>query len=248
MQIEILKQPDDCSCGPTCLHAIYKYLGQETPLETVIRDVHCLSRGGTLATLLGTDALRRGFDVTIYSYNLQVFDPSWYKLDCFEMVEKLNLQLEHKKEGPITDATNAYIQFLLEGGKIRFDDLSTTLLKTFFDKQLPVLVGLNSNYLYKTRREVYKSKKKTIYDDVRGEPQGHFVVLYGINEGRMKVADPSKRNHISKTNYYEIDANRIINAIHLGVITHDSNLLVISKLKPDHAKNNSIEFPSVMEV
>ena len=28
---EIQRQPDDVSCGPTCLHAVYRYFGDELP-------------------------------------------------------------------------------------------------------------------------------------------------------------------------------------------------------------------------
>src|SRR5262249_1472255 len=33
LQLDILPQPDDFTCGPTCLHAIYRYLGDEVPLD-----------------------------------------------------------------------------------------------------------------------------------------------------------------------------------------------------------------------
>jgi len=35
LQFEILPQPDDTACGPTCLHALYAYYGHEVPLESV---------------------------------------------------------------------------------------------------------------------------------------------------------------------------------------------------------------------
>ena len=33
----------------------------------------------TLAVLLGCHALRRGYEATIYTFNLQVFDPTWFE-------------------------------------------------------------------------------------------------------------------------------------------------------------------------
>ncbi len=230
MKIDILSQPDDSSCGPTSLHAVYTYLGHKISLESLLEEVRFLSEGGTLAVLLGLDALKRGFNAKIYSYNLRIFDPTWYDLDYHSLVEKLQIQLVHKTGKKFTEATLAYINFLQAGGIISFEDLTQDLLSKYFKMDLPVLAGLNSNYLYRSAREFIKSDKKTIFDDIRGEPQGHFVVLHGMTEnGRIMVADPYIKNPISETNYYVVNINRLINAIHLGIVTYDANLLIISK-------------------
>ena len=59
LEVEILTQPDDFTCGPTCLHALYQYFGDEIPLEQVIREVQFLEGGGTLDVLLANHALKR---------------------------------------------------------------------------------------------------------------------------------------------------------------------------------------------
>ena len=230
MKISILSQPDDNSCGPTSLHAVYTYLGLKIPLESLLSEVKSLSDGGTLAVLLGLDALKRGFNATVYSYNLRIFDPTWSYLGCDYLVEKLKLQLMYKTGKKFTEATHAYINFLQAGGTLSFEELSLGLIKRHFKMKLPVLAGLNSNYLYKSPRELASSQNKTVYDDIKGEPQGHFVVLNGVTrKGKIMVADPYIKNPISQTNYYKVDANRLINAIHLGIVTYDANLLIISK-------------------
>lgn len=78
LQFKILSQPDDTTCGPTCLQAVYRYFGDDMPLEALIADIPSLDEGGTLAVLLGCHALRRGYQATIYTYNLKVFDPTWF--------------------------------------------------------------------------------------------------------------------------------------------------------------------------
>ncbi|MBF0171311.1 MAG: peptidase-C39 like family protein, partial [Nitrospinae bacterium] len=72
LDFDILAQPDDITCGPTSLHAVYRYHGLAVPLREVIGTVKPLVEGGTLAVQLGLDALRRGFSATIYTYDLQV--------------------------------------------------------------------------------------------------------------------------------------------------------------------------------
>ncbi|HMP78240.1 MAG TPA: hypothetical protein PKD54_02200 [Pirellulaceae bacterium] len=78
LHFRILSQPDELTCGPTCLQAVYRFFGDDVPLETVIADIPSLDEGGTLAVLLGCHALRRGYTATIYTFNLKVFDPTWF--------------------------------------------------------------------------------------------------------------------------------------------------------------------------
>jgi hypothetical protein len=51
-KVSILAQPDDRTCGPTCLHALYGYYGDDLPLERVIAEVGDLVSGGTLAATM----------------------------------------------------------------------------------------------------------------------------------------------------------------------------------------------------
>ncbi len=61
LDFEILAQPDDLTCGPTCLQAVYGYYGDPLSIERVIAEVERLENRGTLAVLLGCHALRRGY-------------------------------------------------------------------------------------------------------------------------------------------------------------------------------------------
>ena len=65
IQLEILPQPDDMSCGATCLHAIYRFHGEKMELGNLVDDVEHLDEGGTLGVFLGTHALKRGYKVTL---------------------------------------------------------------------------------------------------------------------------------------------------------------------------------------
>ncbi|CAN5170710.1 C39 family peptidase [soil metagenome] len=87
LPITIQPQPDESSCGPTCLHAIYQFWGDQQTLGTVVDRTGRLEHGGTLAVFLACDALRRGFKATIFTYNLTVFDPSWFAASEASRVE-----------------------------------------------------------------------------------------------------------------------------------------------------------------
>jgi hypothetical protein len=227
IQIEIQGQPDDITCGPTCLHAVYNYFNYDISLEKLISEVHNLENGGTLAVFLGIDALKRGFHARIITYNLMVFDPSWKNLDKKGLIEKLTEQHEIKTSRKLKTAIKAYIKYLNLGGEISFEMLTPSLLKKYFKKGLPLLTGVSATYLYDDKRE-YSIGNKTIYDDIKGEPTGHFIVLQGFNEEhKVRVADPYTDNY-HKNRYYSIEIQRLINSILLGVVTYDANILVIN--------------------
>jgi hypothetical protein len=224
LEFDILPQPDDSTCGPTCLHAIYRYFGDEIPLGQVIREVATLRGGGTLAVMLGNHALARGYRASIYTYNLMVFDPTWFQPGV-DLRERLEMRRQAALNGKQKLAIRNYVEFLERGGRIWYEDLSRGLLRRFLKSGLPILTGLSSTYLYRSMRVT----EDEVDDDIQGEVQGHFVVLSGYDqmEHTVLVADPYSQNPLTGTNLYATDVDRLIGAILLGVITYDANLLII---------------------
>jgi hypothetical protein len=234
LYLDINPQPDATTCGPTCLHAMYRYFSDEISLSRIVSEVRQLEGGGTLAVYLASHALDRGYKATIYTYNLQIFDPTWFSVPANRMEEKLRRQVEHKKNLPgLETATQAYLEFLKRRGRIRFEVLTANLLRRFLKKSLPVLTGLSATYLYNCSRE-YAVGRNLIYDDVKGESTGHFVVLAGY-DGQHRVvlvADPLKPNPVAEGQYYEVGIDRLLCAIMLGVLSYDGDLLIIEPRKP----------------
>ena len=205
---------------------MYKYYGDETSLDEVINSTHALDDGGTLAVFLANAAMRRGYDATIYTYNLQMFDPSWFSDGKVDLSKRLERQAQLKDNPKLRLATTGYLEFLELGGKLRFTDLNRRLIRGILGRQLPVLTGLSCTYLYRSPR-VYGEDDH--YDDVRGEPSGHFVVLAGYHrkDRTVLVADPYLLNPVAEGQFYAVNIDRVICSIMLGVLTYDANLLVI---------------------
>jgi hypothetical protein len=224
---QILPQPDDATCGPTCLHAVYGYFGDPLPLDAVIGEVEPLRTGGTLAVNLARHALRRGYSATIYTYNLDLFDPTWFRpARRGEIAERLRAQAEHKDHARLRDATSSYLDFLALGGRIEHEELSRAFLARLLE-QGPVITGLSATYLYSCPREL--GHDHLVADDVRGHPTGHFVVLadYDEENSHVIVADPLESRPGFDSHRYAVTVDRVLGAILLGVLTYDANLMVV---------------------
>ena len=229
LYIDILPQPDDITCGPTCLHALYHYYDDPVPLNQLISEIPSLEGGGTLAVHLACHALRRGYKATIYTYNLQLFDPTWFVPNGPNISEKLRLQQKYKNDDPLLQvASKAYLDFLEMGGRLRFEVLTPALIRRFLNRSIPLLTGLNATYLYNCSREHGKGNR-LFYDDVCGESTGHFVVLAGYDriQRNVLVFDPFMPNPVSTNQQYHVNIYRLICAIMLGIVTYDDNLLII---------------------
>ncbi len=226
LTLEIHNQPTLSTCGPTCLHAVYRYFGSEISLEQVISETQSLDDGGTLAVMLGCHALRSGYSATIFTYNLQVFDPTWFRSRDTDLSALLRAQAQVKEQRRLRLSTKVYLEFLELGGRVRMEDLTSSLIRKYLKRGIPILTGLSATYLYNEPREL----NNNISDDVRGLPQGHFVVLSGYDpkDRTVQIADPFELNPIRKgENLYEIDLERVLCSIMLGILTYDANLLVI---------------------
>ncbi len=232
LSLEIEAQPNDETCGPTCLHAIYNFYDDQIELNQIIDEATMLREGGTLDVFLANHALRRGYRATIITYNLHVFDPTWFEGGRAKegVAEKLAVQASAKDDRKLRLATKGYLDFLELGGRLRQEDLSAALVRRYLKKSVPILTGLSSTYLYKAMREF---GPKMDDDDVRGEPTGHFVILSGYNSKtrEVTVSDPLFPNPAyGRHQHYSVPIERVINAILLGIVTYDANILIIEPL------------------
>lgn len=228
--VQRILQPDDVTCGPTCLRKVYQYYGLELDIAQVLGEIDRNEDGGTLAVFLGISALRRDFRARLYSYDLRIFDPSWFDLPMPALAEKIHKRIPFLTSAKTIRACQAYLEFLEQGGEMRFDELTPGLLKGILDREHPVLAGLSATYLYRWKRERQLDElDELVPDDVRGEPTGHFVVIAGYEQWgrRFSLRDPSAHVPHTEDGRQVVDAQALINAILLGDLTYDAVLLEI---------------------
>jgi hypothetical protein len=225
LDVPRFEQPDDVTCGPTCLTQVYRFFGYNKTLSEVIAETPRNPDGGTLAVYLGISALASGFRPTIYPYSLSVFDPTWRESSRVRIIDKLRQRKMQMKSYKLRRTIDAYVTYLEDGGQLRFDELTRDLLVEVLRGGQPILTGLSATYLYRTPREYNEQ-----YDDIRGEPAGHFVVICGYypRSDKFVIRDPSAHSPFSRSGKYSVPAERLIPAILLGDVTYDSVLLVLS--------------------
>lgn len=234
--LDILPQPDDATCGPTCLHAVYRFWGDDLPIEQIIREVRSHESRGTLAVLLAQHALERGYKATLWVYALDIFDPTWFRTGV-DVRAKLRDQMGVKSDDRLQFVSREYLRFLEMGGQLRYEEMNPDLIRRLLEPGAPILTGLSATYLYGCSREVDDGTRVS-YDDVRGTATGHFVVLYGYHPETREVlvADPLRENPRFGDQHYSVGMHRLVGAIMLGVLTYDGNLLY---LEPPEGRRRS---------
>jgi hypothetical protein len=223
-------QPDDVTCGPTCLRKVYDFYGMEAGVREIAAEIQRDEDGGTLAVFLGITALARGFHARIYAYDLRIFDPTWFALPMEALAEKIHARFPYLPTAKALRAARAYLEFLRAGGEVCFDELTPALLKRILDRDHPVLAGLSATYLYRMPRERHDPDTHDLVDDdVRGSPTGHFIVVCGYEYWgrRFVLRDPSQHVPLPEDDRQVVGAERLINAILLGDLTYDAVLLEI---------------------
>ena len=232
MNVKILPQPDDVTCGPTSLHAIYHHYGYQISLHRLISEIEMLEGGGTLGVFLGLDALKRGFDATIHSVNLEIFDPTWVNLSMEALADKLRQEYAAKHRAKLRVAIKAYLRFIELGGIVSLKDFKPGLFDRYFKKNVPLIAGVSTTFVYQSKREYTNSDNMSVFDDIHGDPMGHFVVVYGENEEKkFLIADPDCTNPIAHDHYYAVERNRLVHSILLGILTYDSLILAVQPKK-----------------
>jgi hypothetical protein len=227
LDLHVTQQPDDESCGITCLKAIYEYYAHPTSLATLKHEIEHWRTGGTVAVNLARHALAHGYDAEIYTYNLKIFDPTWKDLPPKELSQKLRQRQSRVRSVKQKEVIRFYQDFLRKGGKVRFDDLDEDLMGRLFRLHKPVICGLSATYLYQQSRETHDNEE----DDVAGHPVGHFVVVsaWDPHTRMVTIQDPLRKNPFSDTGTYRLPFVKFSNAVMLGILTYDENLLAIAK-------------------
>ncbi len=230
------RQPDDVSCGPTCLAQVMASFGEEVEIPDLMARIRRNPDGGTQAVHIADLAMELGYRVRLYPFGVRVFDPSWWDLLDSEIIMRLGQRasaLEAAEADPAeVETVLAWRDVLRRGAHVAFKEPSPALIAGILARGRPVIVGLNATWLYRAMRERPDDNES---DDLLGWPVGHFVTVSGYTGGglHLHVRDPSEDapDHLhpegAGRGNYPVPGDRLVHAILLGDLTRDAVLLEI---------------------
>ncbi len=211
-------------CAPASFVSVMSYFGSTIDLEALIKKSSKSCKFRDWDYILGTLALKEGFDVTVHSRSLLIFDSTWFKLERINLMRNLRNQRSYLEEISKSlpgfkrleiEAKCAY-KFLDSGGKIDFSPISKNLITGYLKQNLPVIATFTSQLIFGIPKETSISK-----DPIRGEPWKHTVVIKGYRGDSFFVSDPARKG---STKEYPLQKDLLLD----GIIRYDSNLVVIS--------------------
>jgi hypothetical protein len=218
-------QPDEVTCGPSCLSSVLRFHGIDADLSAVMPLVTRNQDGGTLAPWLGQAALGFGIGVRARPLAVQVFDPTWRGLDAASLRDRLALRTAALREGRLRRVHQAWLDYLDAGGQVNLGgELRSGEIIAALDRGNPLIAGLSVTWLYQVARE---RPADNVPDDIAGMPVGHFVVITGYAGGgdTFFVSDPWPHPPFEGEPHYPVSRRQLTQAILLGDATHDAVIL-----------------------
>ncbi len=190
------------SCIPACLQEVFGYYGEQISQEEIMKISENPKLGMALAEA-GIFSLRHNYRSLIITNNINIFDPTWFKLDSNKL--KLNLNKRAKFVDDLSQFTiDKFIKFLDFGGEINFETISPALFKKYLSIEVPIIIELASTFIYK----LAKSSRPGRFDDaIKGQIEGHGVVIAGFdNKDNFLIIDPNSKKSPSKAGVYWVNS------------------------------------------
>jgi len=188
LKVPYLKQRK-ITCGPSSLQQVFAYYGKKLTLDEILKNVKMFKNFGTWTAYLGLCAMELGYKVKLIYYNVKYVDPTWFKLPRKKLIKKLKQSLKKAKRLKDKRALKSLIKYLEGRGKIEFRIPSKQLLINCLNRKIPPIVCLSCTSLRGNKRVNHKTYRDSEY----GQPEGHFIVVSGYENGKFIIADPSAK-------------------------------------------------------
>ncbi len=222
LNISQISQKTAFSCLPACLQQIFCYYGKQIFQKEILNTLEKPERGMSMPKA-GSLLKEYGFKPLIITNNIHNFDPTWFKLDKAMLIKNLKKRRQFLDKYNIS-LVDEYLEYLKKGGRIKFETIDRDLLIKYLSKSNPIIVELASTFFYKKAKGTGPGK---FDNSIKGEIEGHCVVIAGFKKDKFKVVDPDSRNNpFSKKGIYWIKAKELIASI---FILEGKSLLIIEK-------------------
>lgn len=228
-------QPTNTTCSPTALSMLLDYYGKYFSVDDISRKVPQVKNEkgenfGTINQQMATWCLSLGFDVALYTADIQVIDQSWRDLSKKEVIKRLEARKTGLKVPSLGELWNdaycqSYIDFLEADGDLSIVPFITSQLLYDLIENGPILPLVCFNTLYGTGRTSNYGEKESTPDDINGKAWNHSIVIYGNDEeGNFQIADPWK-----KPGRHVIEPERMVAAVATAQIECDNLVFQLKK-------------------
>lgn len=209
------------TCGPSSLTNIYAHFGKEVGLEKILNDLKVKDDETTYLPQLARHIQQNGLATQVLSSCPFNMSPDWKDLDKSSLIENLKAWTTHHHKNPWIKDALFLLYYLEEGGRVNLVDLSTKLIDEELTKGNVVLCCLEESWLWGKR----KVSNVVEYDSIRGEPRGHFVVVYGQKDDEYLVSDPYPTNLPERQGLYSVSKDKLL----VSVLVWNPEVLVVAK-------------------
>ncbi|MBD3280341.1 hypothetical protein GF389_02360 [Candidatus Dojkabacteria bacterium] len=197
-------------CGPLCLVNIFENLGDKALVEDIMEDLGVTENEITYLPQLALYAHKNNLKIKYLQSNPREISPNWKGLESDKYLETLKkFQEEMDKESIWKKNLKFLIEYIEAGGEIEVDDLSREKISQYLAEGYVVLAAVEQTWLWGKR----KVKGKIEYDDLKGKPSGHFVVIYKEDGDDFLVSDPYPTGLEGKEGLYRVSKDTMLVSI-----------------------------------
>lgn len=208
LKIPVAKAKHKLGCGPTSLSMVLKYHNKNYSEKQATKDlkIGLLKDRGTLVIDHALFAKKLGFHVICYSYNMELYKPSFTKLSKSRVLTELS-RLLRKKQTAINKRILKITSELIKSGtnfKIKMPTINDVI--NLLNKKLPVILAVNAKILFET-------EKLPNFPKIPNN-MGHFIVITGFKNNTFYYNDPYFGEHkrISKDKLFFALSNNVLDS------------------------------------
>jgi hypothetical protein len=209
-------------CRSAALAQVLNYFGDPSSSKDISNYCTKSTKFRDWDYLLGLYAISRGFNATIHTRSISIFDPTWFKICRSDLLVKLSKKVENlsdlsaRAEGfkKFELEAKRVIEFLNAGGDLNFSPFSINCMNSYLDKKIPIITTFTGPLLYGLPKETFGQA-----DDIGGDPWKHSLVISSYSKENFRVVDPSK----IKGRRYDVKADSLLDSM----IRYDSNFLAV---------------------
>ncbi|GBE19956.1 MAG TPA: hypothetical protein ENG87_00210 [Candidatus Pacearchaeota archaeon] len=210
LKVPVLEAKNRLGCGPTSLSMILNYYRKNYSEKQVIDnlEIGLIKKEdlGARAVDLALLAKKFGFDVICYSYNMELYRPSFSRLSKPGLISEIKKLLQKKHSASNKAVLKTTIKLLENNADFKIKMPSIDDIIKFLKKGIPVILAVNAKILFEVEK-------------LQGFPKipnnmGHFIVLTGFVDDIFYYNCPyyGESKKISKDKLFFALSNNILDS------------------------------------